>query len=51
MGATMKNLAEEISLKEKALFKLQATDKEIDVFPDNQVKIHTRQGVDKEYTA
>ena len=31
MGATMKNLAEEISLKEKELNKLQARDKEIDV--------------------
>ena len=31
MGATMKNLEEEISLKEKALSKLQARDKEIDV--------------------
>lgn len=31
MGATMKNLEEEISLKEKELNKLQARDKEIDV--------------------
>ena len=31
MGATMKNLEEEISLKEKELSKLQARDKEIDV--------------------
>lgn len=31
MGATMKNLAEEISLKEKELSKFQARDKEIDV--------------------
>ncbi len=31
MGATMKNLEEEISLKEKELLKLQAKDKELDV--------------------